>query len=151
VYRRVQKKSRRGANLRKRAVKAPKIHFVDTGLACHLLRIRTPEQLQMHPLRGAIFESWVASEVLKARLNLGLSADLYHLRENRGSEIDLLIEEGRTVTGVEVKSGCVLTRSPRTIGPVHDHSSSHNLGISARLRSLARRAAVVDRTDPSKQ
>lgn len=47
-------------NTRKRMVKAPKLHFVDTGLACSLLGIRSSEQLATHPLRGAVFESWVA-------------------------------------------------------------------------------------------
>jgi predicted AAA+ superfamily ATPase len=97
-------------NLRKRATKAPKVHFVDSGLACHLLGIRDPEQLRVHPLRGAIFESWVASEVLKARVNRALSADLYHLRESRGVEVDLIVEDGLRAGAVEVKSGATLAR-----------------------------------------
>lgn len=51
-------------NLRKRLVKMPKLHFYDTGLMCWLLGIRSPEQLQNHPLRGAIFETWVEGEIL---------------------------------------------------------------------------------------
>jgi uncharacterized protein len=96
-------------NLRKRAIKAPKLHLVDSGLACHLLGIREPEQLATHPLRGAVFESWVASEILKWRLSRGHPAELFHLRESRGLEIDLLVEGGRALTPVEVKSG-------RTVG-----------------------------------
>lgn len=61
-------------NFRKRLVKAPKLHFVDSGLACHLLGIRDPDQLRVHPLRGALFESWCASEVLKARGNVQSAA-----------------------------------------------------------------------------
>ena len=95
-------------NLRKRAVKAAKLHVVDSGLACHLLGIRAPEQLQLHPLRGALFESWVASELLKARFNRGRPADLFHLREDRGIELDLVAEAGERVYGVEVKSGATL-------------------------------------------
>ena len=60
-------------NLKKRLTKAPKLHFIDSGLLCHLLGIRSVEALRHHPLRGAIFESWVVSEVLKARRNVGLS------------------------------------------------------------------------------
>jgi hypothetical protein len=92
-------------NLRKRVIKAPKLHFVDPGLVCHLLGIREPGQLATHPLRGAIFESWVASEVFKWRLHRGLSADLFHFRETRGLEIDFLVESARALTPVEVKSG----------------------------------------------
>ena len=95
-------------NLRKRAVKAPKLHVVDSGLACQLLGIRSPEQLALHPLRGALFESWVAAEVLKARLHAGRPADLFHLREDRGMELDLVAEAGDRVYGVEVKSGATV-------------------------------------------
>ena len=58
-------------NLRKRLVKMPKLHFYDSGLACWLLGIRDPDQLRRHPLRGAIFETWVVAEVAKLRANLG--------------------------------------------------------------------------------
>lgn len=95
-------------NLRKRAVKAPKLHFVDSGLVCWLLGIREPAHLRLHPLRGAIFESWVASEVRKARVHFGRPADLFHLREDRGAEVDLIVEAEDTVLGVETKSGATI-------------------------------------------
>ncbi|MEQ9399106.1 MAG: ATP-binding protein [Longimicrobiales bacterium] len=95
-------------NTRKRVLKSPKIHFVDTGLACHLLGIRSPDQLRHHPLRGALFETWVASEVLKARVHRGRTADLHHLREARGIEVDLVVEDGERVIAVEVKSGATV-------------------------------------------
>jgi uncharacterized protein len=95
-------------NLRKRAVKAAKLHLVDSGLACHLLGIRSPEQLQVHPLRGAVFESWVAAEVLKARLHRGRPTDLFHLREDRGLELDVVAEGAGDVIGLEAKSGATL-------------------------------------------
>lgn len=96
------------SNLRKRTVKSAKLHLVDSGVACQLLGIREPAQLVTHPLRGAIFESWVASEVLKARLHRGRPADLFHLREARGLEVDLIVEAERRVLGVEAKSGATL-------------------------------------------
>lgn len=95
-------------NTRKRTIKAPKIHFVDSGLACHLLGIRSPDQLRTHPLRGPIFESWVAAEVLKARLHRGRAPDLYHLRETRGLELDLMVEADSGPMAVEVKSGATV-------------------------------------------
>lgn len=95
-------------NLRKRVVKAAKLHFVDSGLACHLLGIRSPEQLRIHPLRGAVFETWVVSEILKARLHRGQTAELFHLRESRGVELDLIVERADDVIGVEVKSGATI-------------------------------------------
>jgi len=58
-------------NISKRLIKMPKLHFYDSGLACWLLGIRDVAQLDVHPLRGAIFESWVVSEIIKQRFNLG--------------------------------------------------------------------------------
>ena len=95
-------------NIRKQVVKAPKLHFFDSGLVCYLLGIREPEQLRLHPLRGAIFESWVFSEIFKGGVHGGLQPSLFHYRESRGLEIDLLIERGREWSAVEVKSGATI-------------------------------------------
>ncbi len=93
------------ANLAKRLVKTPKLHFVDTGLACYLLGIRSAGQLRDHPLRGAVFETWVASEILKSRVHRGLPPSLSFFRDRKGSEVDLVVEEGRSLLAVETKSG----------------------------------------------
>ena len=92
-------------NIRKQVVKAPKLHFFDSGLVCYLLGIREPEQFRLHPLRGAIFESWVVSEIYKSSVHSGLQPSLFHYREARGPEIDLLIEHGEELELVEIKSG----------------------------------------------
>lgn len=91
-------------NARKRLVKMPKLHFHDSGLVCWLLGIRTPDQLRSHPLRGAIFESWVVSEILKARVNRGVSGGISFYRDRDGAEVDLVIEESDRLTLVEAKS-----------------------------------------------
>jgi hypothetical protein len=91
-------------NLGKRLVKTPKLHFYDTGLACWLIGIRTPEQLRTHPLRGPIFETWVVSEFLKHRLNQGESRGLYFYRNRDGAEVDVLIEHPSHLTLIEAKS-----------------------------------------------
>ncbi len=96
------------ANIRKQVVKAPKLHFFDSGLACYLLGIREPEQLRHHPLRGAIFESWVVSETYKACVHSGGRPRLYHYRETRGIEIDMLIEQAEAMDVVEIKSGATV-------------------------------------------
>ena len=93
------------ANIRKQVVKAPKLHFFDSGLACYLLGIREPEQLRLHPLRGAIFESWVISEIYKSNVHSGVQPSLFHYRETRGLEIDLLMDRGERLDAVEIKSG----------------------------------------------
>ena len=92
------------ANLRKRLVKMPKLYFYDTGLACWLLGIREPGQLRTHPLRGALFETWVVSEVLKHRTHRSRSGGLSFYRDSHGMELDLLIEEPDVLTLIEAKS-----------------------------------------------
>jgi predicted AAA+ superfamily ATPase len=95
-------------SVRKQTVKSPKLHFLDTGLACHLLGITEPDQLRHHPLRGALFESWMVSEVMKSRAHRGLPENLFHFRTARGLEVDLLIEEGDRLTAVEAKSAATV-------------------------------------------
>lgn len=95
-------------NIRKQVAKASKLHFFDSGLLCYLLGIHEPEQLRLHPLRGAIFESWVFSEIFKAGVHGGAPPNLFHYRETRGLEIDLLMEQGRELNAVEIKSGATI-------------------------------------------
>ena len=92
-------------NFGKRLVKTPKLYFLDTGLLCHLLRVPDALALQTHAMRGAIFETWVVTEVIKHRFNLGLAADLYFWRDNHGTEVDLVFEDGGRMQAVEIKSG----------------------------------------------
>ncbi|HVS00744.1 MAG TPA: ATP-binding protein [Thermoanaerobaculia bacterium] len=93
------------ANVSKRLVKTPKLHALDSGLVCYLLGIRSPDQLRDHPLRGAIFETWVASEILKSQVHHGLSPSLSFFRDRKGAEVDVVIEEGLSLLAVETKSG----------------------------------------------
>jgi uncharacterized protein len=99
------------SNQRKRLVKMPKLHFYDTGLACWLLGIRTADQLRSHPLRGAIFETWVVSEVLKHRTNSGLSGGISFYRDKDGVEADLVVEEDGRLTAIEAKAAATASRS----------------------------------------
>ena len=92
------------SNLRKKLVKMPKLHFYDAGLVCWLLGICTPEQLLSHPLRGAIFETWVVSEVVKHRVNRGETRGLSFYRDRNGVEVDLVVEDPSRITLVEAKS-----------------------------------------------
>ncbi len=78
-------------NQNKRLVKSPKLHFYDAGLVCWLIGIRTPEQLRSHPLRGPIFETWVVSEIVKHRMNLGETRGIFFYRSRDVAEVDLVI------------------------------------------------------------
>ena len=97
-------------NFNKRLVKTPKLHVLDSGLACWLLGIHEPAQLTNHPLRGALFESWVVSEHLKARWNRALPSNLTFWRDRGGAEVDLLIDRGGRLQPVEIKSGATLSK-----------------------------------------
>jgi len=92
-------------NYNKRLVKSPKLYFYDTGLACRLLGITDPEQLALHPLRGAIFESYVVAEMLKKNLNDASSAQCFFWRDSAGHEVDIIIEKGARLVPAEIKSG----------------------------------------------
>ncbi|MEM7180804.1 MAG: ATP-binding protein [Spirochaetota bacterium] len=91
-------------NLNKRLVKAPKIYFLDTGLVCYLLGIKQTEHLEHHPLRGAIFETYVVSEIIKNRYNQGYKEDLYYMRDSKGHEIDLVLDHGLNCSLCDIKS-----------------------------------------------
>jgi len=92
-------------NFGKRLVKTPKLYFYDTGLASYLLDIRESRQLETHPARGALFESLMVSEWLKHRFNRALPTNAFFWRDNVGNEIDLLLDHGRSLQPVEMKSG----------------------------------------------
>jgi predicted AAA+ superfamily ATPase len=86
-------------------VKAPKLYFIDTGLAAWLLGIREQEQLAFHTQRGALFENLVMTEFLKGRFNKGQPADLSFWRDNKRLEVDLVLDDGNSLKPVEIKSG----------------------------------------------
>ena len=95
-------------NIRKQLVKRSKLHFLDSGLVCYLLGIRSAGELRHHPLRGAIFESWVASEIYKHNTHRGRRPKQFHYRESRGVEIDILMQSGSRLIACEAKSGATL-------------------------------------------
>jgi predicted AAA+ superfamily ATPase len=98
------------ANFNKRRVKSPKIYFYDTGLLCWLLGIQEPDQLAVHPLRGAVFETFVISELVKTRLNRGERAELYFWRDSNGFEVDVIAEAGGQLMPIEIKAGQTINR-----------------------------------------
>jgi predicted AAA+ superfamily ATPase len=96
-------------NFNKRLVKMPKMYFYDMGLAAYLAGIEDRQHLLHHPLRGAMFESFVVSDLLKARFNKGGEPDLYFWRDKNGHEIDCLVERSGGPVLIEIKSGRTVT------------------------------------------
>ena len=91
-------------NTSKRLTKTPKLYFLDTGLACYLLGIESPEQLSRDKMRGALFENFVVTEALKQRYNQGKESNLYFYRDSNQNEIDLLLKRNSGLYGIEIKS-----------------------------------------------
>ncbi|MDR3246527.1 MAG: ATP-binding protein, partial [Prevotellaceae bacterium] len=91
-------------NIGKRLIKAPKIYFYDTAVACFLLGIENAGQLKTHPLRGAIFENYVVLEFLKNRFNAGKTNNLFFYRDKSQHEIDIVQEFAYQYRAYEIKS-----------------------------------------------
>ncbi|HRN73598.1 MAG TPA: DUF4143 domain-containing protein [Ginsengibacter sp.] len=91
-------------NFNKRILKSPKLYFVDTGLACSLLGIRKEEELALSHFRGALVENYIILECLKTNSNQNLKNSFYYWRNNKGVEVDLIIDTGVTFLPVEIKS-----------------------------------------------
>lgn len=95
-------------NYNKRIIKAPKLYFYDTGVACSLLGLQNLEQLAFHPSIGALFENMMIIDLLKQRLNNGLQDNLYYWRDKTGNELDVLLDTATAVTAVEIKAGATM-------------------------------------------
>lgn len=93
-------------NFNKRLVKTPKLYFFDTGLACSLLRIDSPEALSNSHFQGALFESLIISDFYKQYCNVGVRPSVYFWRDNSGAhEIDCILDQGGTCHPIEIKAG----------------------------------------------
>jgi len=80
-------------NFGKRLIKSPKVYWGDSGMACHLLGIQTQAELDRSPFLGAIFEGFVAAEILKSQINRGQRKELYCFRDQQGLEVDFLVPQ----------------------------------------------------------
>ena len=93
-------------NLGKRLIRSPRLYIADSGLACHLLGIETEAELRRSPFLGALFEGFLASEIVKAQVGAGGRREIYYFRDQQGLEVDFIVpgRYGR-LTLVEAKAG----------------------------------------------
>ncbi len=98
-------------NLNKRLVKSPKIYFYDTGLVCYLLGIHNPQQLENHPLVGAMFEAYVFGELWKSYYNNIRSDDMFYFRDTRGREVDGILDKVVSISQFEIKKSSTVNSS----------------------------------------
>ena len=98
-------------NFNKRLIKSPKLYFYDTGVACSLLGIREQEQVNLHYMKGSLFENLILNEFIKRSYNRGENRQPYYWQDNHGKEIDCLLVNGEKVAAVEIKSGKTISTS----------------------------------------
>ena len=120
------------SNATKRLTKTPKLYFTDTGLACHLLGWSSPETLRRGAMAGHVFETFVVGEVIKSYLNAGGDARNVHFyRDARQREIDLIIQEGRVLHPVEIKTSATVTREAAAGFSVLNDVGDYDVGAGA--------------------
>jgi len=127
-------------NFGKRLIKSPKVYWGDSGLACHLLGIRSAAELERSPFLGPLFEGFIASEILKSQTNQGLRKELYYFRDQQGLEVDFLVP--RPDAGlwlIEVKAGKT----------VHPTMATPLLALQRSLGKKSERLIVVHRSSRS--
>ncbi len=123
-------------NFGKRIVKSPKLYIGDSGLACHLLGIESAAELRRSPFFGAIFEGFVASEILKHQVNAGRRKEIYHFRDRQGLEVDFLVPSEGGLWMIECKAS-------KTVYPAMAKSL---ISLSRSVGSKTARAVVVHRS-----
>lgn len=104
-------------NLGKRLIKSPKVYLADSGLACHLLGIETAGELERSPFLGALFEGFVAAEIIKHQVNSGQRRELYFFRDEQGLEVDFLLP-GRSGSLSLIECKASRTVSPAMAAPM---------------------------------
>ncbi|MDH5670933.1 MAG: ATP-binding protein [Myxococcales bacterium] len=138
------------ANLGKRLVKSPKLYFLDTGLLCHLLGMRRPDALGDSALLGALFETLVAGQLVRAFENRGQRAPLYFYRDHHGNEIDFVIPEGTRAHLIECKwaQTPTLGRGPATVATAFGEERVLSLSCVTPSRTSTQTASGLQLRNP---
>ena len=119
------------SNLSNRIIKSPKLYFMDTGLCSYLAKYPNPETLEIGALSGAIFETFVVSEIIKNTANHGLDPkmNLYYYRDKDQKEVDLLYIEGDTIYPIEIKKGISPSNPDKNFSVLNKYSNDVATGI----------------------
>lgn len=119
------------SNLSNRIIKAPKLYFMDTGLCSYLAKYPNPETLEIGALSGAIFETFVVSEIIKNLTSHGLDPkmNLYYYRDKDQKEVDLLYIEGDTIYPIEIKKGISPNNPDKNFAVLNKYSNDIATGI----------------------
>ncbi len=117
-------------NISKRAIKTPKIYFMDTGLVCSLVGWSTPTVAQNGAMSGSLFETFVVSEIIKSYLNAGRDgSNIFFYRDHNMNEIDLVIEQDGILYPIEIKKSARpqidMTKAFALLKTVPDYKLGH--------------------------
>jgi predicted AAA+ superfamily ATPase len=123
-------------NLGKRLIKSPKVYLGDSGLACYLLGLTSVGELERSPFLGALFEGFVAAEILKSQADRGMRKELYYFRDQQGLEVDFLVPRPNA------KLWLVEAKSAKTVRPA---MASPLTSLQRALQKRAARLIVVHR------
>ncbi len=99
------------ANTIKRISESPKGYMSDTGAACYLLRIFSPQALALHPSLGSLFETWVVNHIHQLFAACPAAPAVHHWRVHSGAEVDLLLEANGCFYPIEIKCSQNLSRT----------------------------------------
>jgi len=105
-------------NPTRRLIKSPKLYFRDTGLLCFLLGLETPAALAASALSGAVWETFVLGQILRARAATGSVGQVFFWRDTHDVEVDFLIEQNGRVRLIEAKWAEVLADPRRALKPL---------------------------------
>ncbi len=131
-------------NIEKRVVKAPKLYFMDTGLAAYLTRWTSMEALQIGAMAGAMFETYVVGEIIKSFTNAGVEPPLYYYRDKDKIEIDALIYADNTIYPVEIKKTSTPSRKDAASLSIVNRIKDINIGRSTVVCNCSSPVAVKE-------
>ncbi len=100
-------------NETKRLIKSAKLYFLDTGLCSYLAGWTSPQTLERGAFSGAIFETYVISELLKSYWHNGKKAPFFFCRDKDKREIDLVIYQDGTLYPIEIKKTTLPSKEDR--------------------------------------
>ena len=137
-------------NITKRAIKTPKVYFMDTGLVCSLVGWTNPTVAQNGAMSGQLFETFVVSEILKSHLNAGKDcSNIYFYRDHNMNEIDLVIEENSILHPIEIKKSArpqlEMAKAFAQLESVPNHTLGHGciLCLTDKKRELSEKVSAL--------
>lgn len=97
-------------NFDKRVIKSPKLYFYDTGLLCHLLKIKDANQIIGKSYKGNLFENMIVSEYVKQNYHQNLMSEFWFWRDSAGHEVDLIRQDDQQLNVIEIKSTTTISQ-----------------------------------------